>query len=92
MYFHSILTALAFIFTFASIEFIFATVAWKAFGENMWRKLSKLLLENERAANEGVDASSLDNDHKSEGSAEEENQEGDDIPSVSEESNSVKSE
>jgi len=48
MYFHSILTALAFICTFATIEFVFATIAWKGFGENIWRKLSKFLLENER--------------------------------------------
>ncbi|GAN01592.1 seipin isoform X3 [Mucor ambiguus] len=95
MYFHSILTALAFIFTFASIEFIFATVAWKAFGENMWRTLSKFLLENERAAAEDGDESSSQNDHRSEESKEDEELErldqGDDIPSVSDESLSVKS-
>ncbi|KAL9544291.1 hypothetical protein MBANPS3_007697 [Mucor bainieri] len=90
MYFHSILTALAFIFTFASIEFIFATVAWKAFGENMWRKLSKFLLENERAAGEGVEESSLYNKQTPEGSSTEEIQ-VDDMPSASEESHSAKS-
>ncbi|KAI8645559.1 putative adipose-regulatory protein-domain-containing protein [Parasitella parasitica] len=48
MYYHSIITALAFVFTFASIEFIFATAAWKGFGENIWHKLSQFLLDNER--------------------------------------------
>ncbi|KAL7314506.1 hypothetical protein PS15m_006068 [Mucor circinelloides] len=70
MYFHSILTALAFICTFATIEFVFATIAWKGFGENIWRKLSKFLLESERP----VEEPSLQNDQKSEGTEEEQDQ------------------
>lgn len=49
MYFHRVLTGLVFIFTFASIELIFTTIAWKGFGENMWHKLYQFLLENERS-------------------------------------------
>lgn len=91
MYFHSILTALAFIFTFASIEFIFATVAWKGFGENIWHKLSKFLLDNERSiGGETIeDDESSQSDQKSEYIAEQEEEEED--ASVSGGSLSVKS-
>lgn len=34
---------------FASIEFIFATIAWKGFGEGLWRKLSVFMYENTQA-------------------------------------------
>lgn len=82
MYFHSILTALAFICTFATIEFVFATIAWKGFGENIWRKLSKFLLENERhvdserlvESERPVEEPSLQSDQKSEGTEEEQDQ------------------
>lgn len=30
-------------FLFASIEFIFAAIAWKGFGEGLWQKLSLLM-------------------------------------------------
>jgi hypothetical protein len=48
MYFHSISTALFFIFIFASIELVFATIAWKGFGEDLWHKLSQVLVDNDR--------------------------------------------
>lgn len=92
MYFHSILTALAFIFTFASIEFIFATVAWKGFGENIWHKLSKFLLDNERSVDGGTieDDESSQSDQKSEYIIAEQEEEEEDA-SVSGGSLSVKS-
>lgn len=91
MYFHSILTALGFIFTFASIEFIFATVAWKGFGENIWHKLSKFLLDNERSEGNGTieDVDPSQSDQKSEDIAEQEEEEEE--GSVSEGSSSVRS-
>lgn len=91
MYFHSILTALTFIFTFASIEFIFATIAWKGFGENIWHKLSNFLLDNDRSVSDGTieDDESSQSDQKSEYIAEQEEEEED--ASVSGGSLSVKS-
>lgn len=49
MYFHRIMTALAFICIFSAIEFIFATIAWKGIGEHLWRKLSQSFKYHEHA-------------------------------------------
>ncbi|KAF7721062.1 Berardinelli-Seip congenital lipodystrophy 2 (seipin) [Apophysomyces ossiformis] len=39
MYHHRIPTAITFIALFAVIELIFAAIAWKSFGQNVWNKL-----------------------------------------------------
>lgn len=39
MYFHRIMTGFTFILMFTIIEFIFAVLAWKGFGERLWSKL-----------------------------------------------------
>lgn len=58
MYFHSITTACVFIFIFASIEFIFATIAWKGFGEGLWQKLSLLMSPPEEEVEQEQDIAS----------------------------------
>jgi hypothetical protein len=60
MYFHSITTALFFISVFASIELVFAAVAWKGFGENLWNTLSQILVDHEKQSSI-IDDDSVDN-------------------------------
>lgn len=49
MYFHRIITGLMFIVTFSTIEFIFAAIAWKGFGERLWLKLYEFMVRQEPA-------------------------------------------
>lgn len=48
MYYHRIMTALTFIFIFASIEFVCATIAWKFCGEGLWHKLYQFTEDHEQ--------------------------------------------
>lgn len=48
MYYHRIMTALTFIFIFASIEFVCATIAWKFCGEGLWHKLYQFTADHEQ--------------------------------------------
>ena len=50
------MTGLTFIFMFAIIEFVFATIAWKGFGEKLWHTLYDLFQVNQ---NENQDVTSL---------------------------------
>ncbi|KAI8048270.1 putative adipose-regulatory protein-domain-containing protein [Thamnidium elegans] len=47
MYFHRIITGLVFIITFSTIEFIFATIAWKGFGERLWLRLYQFMIDQD---------------------------------------------
>jgi hypothetical protein len=42
------MTAAVFIFMFTTVEFIFATIAWKGFGEKLWHKLYQLFIDQEQ--------------------------------------------
>jgi hypothetical protein len=41
MYYRRVSTAFVFIVLFTMIELIFASIAWKSFGKNMWDKLNE---------------------------------------------------
>ncbi|KAI8083388.1 putative adipose-regulatory protein-domain-containing protein, partial [Gilbertella persicaria] len=56
MYYHRVITAVAFMFTFAGLELVFATIAWKGFGEALWHQLSDLFQENENTSLEDADS------------------------------------
>lgn len=36
-----------FIITFSTIEFIFATIAWKGFGERLWLRLYQFMIDQD---------------------------------------------
>lgn len=55
MYHRRISTAIVFMILFTMIEIVFASIAWKVFGENLWAKLNELFAAEEIAASE-VDA------------------------------------
>ncbi|KAI9251633.1 putative adipose-regulatory protein-domain-containing protein [Helicostylum pulchrum] len=55
MYHRRISTAIVFMILFTVIEVVFASIAWKVFGENLWGKLNELFAAEEIAASE-VDA------------------------------------
>ncbi|GAA5815002.1 hypothetical protein MFLAVUS_008506 [Mucor flavus] len=42
-----IITGLMFIITFSTIEFIFATIAWKGFGERLWLRLYQFMIDQD---------------------------------------------
>lgn len=42
MYHRRVATAFIFIVLFTTIEVIFASIAWRAFGENLWEKLTSV--------------------------------------------------
>lgn len=47
MYHRRVSTAFVFIALFTVIEIIFASLAWKAFGQNMWEKLNEAFATDE---------------------------------------------
>ena len=40
MYYRRVSTAFVFIVLFTMIELVFASIAWKSFGQNLWDKLN----------------------------------------------------
>jgi hypothetical protein len=59
MYHRRIATAFVFIVLFTAIEVIFASIAWRTFGQNLWEKLmdvfssEQLVTEEEAVIEEG---------------------------------------
>lgn len=47
MYHRRISTAIIFMLLFTVIEIIFASIAWKVFGQNLWEKLNELFAAEE---------------------------------------------
>lgn len=62
MYFHRIMTAIVFMFIFATIEFICATIAWKGFGEILWHKLYQLFIDHEQPALQQQEVAAITNE------------------------------
>jgi hypothetical protein len=52
MYHRRISTATVFIILFTCIELIFASVAWRMFGQAMWEKLNEAFESDEDVSNE----------------------------------------
>lgn len=52
MYHRRITTAFIFIVLFTVIEIIFASIAWKIFGQSLWDKLNQMFSTDEIVASE----------------------------------------
>lgn len=64
MYHRRITTAFIFIILFTVIELIFASIAWKVFGQNLWEKLNQLFTSEEVAVVEEEAASTEEIPHR----------------------------
>jgi hypothetical protein len=66
MYFHYISTGFIFITSFAIIEFIFAAITWKVFGEGLWHQLQTIVDATEEEEEKSETSEMTPNDDSSE--------------------------